>query len=540
MPCTVTVVNRVLLYTYAPRSAADAHAVVAEISAAFLGRDGVSMVSASMPNGRPHVFVVVDGPMDTVSSRLPSAVNGIPVIAVQRAAVAPQTPAGEVKSKELLASVSSATKGGYKLLKPAATPDDADINYIINPFAMTPGGAADVGSRGWSLNRVANSLNLSLGELLNDKSSPMRKNSIDKSAKSAVKRAQSDDGASPTAWRMIDPPRVGDPRLDPWDPPVDPARRNYTIVRSAWDYVAPMFDGPPSFADVAQGGVPNCNFLASLASVALSMPSVLVERATPAASPRGERLRQIRLSSGDGINQVLISERVPRYVIRDGSDDAIGGAGSRQESSSRTLLPCAQNTWSMQGELFKAWPAVYEKACARIGLGVAHDRPNLMLPNYWIPGGWDELGQPTDTVHPITGLTGIPTMRVDAMPMNENDIWSFVMERMIGDVARLPMICSAAASETFSTAEWERIRLVPDHAYSVLGAIEADRHRYIVLRNPWGIYQPDATATIGGRWHGEVLGQRGLFAYELSQFKAHFGSTRLCRFYAASNDRASS
>ncbi len=114
MPCTVTVVNRVLLYTYAPRSAADAHAVVAEISAAFLGRDGVSMVSASMPNGRPHVFVVVDGPMDTVSSRLPSAVNGIPVIAVQRAAVAPQTPAGEVKSKELLASVSSATKGGYK------------------------------------------------------------------------------------------------------------------------------------------------------------------------------------------------------------------------------------------------------------------------------------------------------------------------------------------------------------------------------------------------------------------------------------------
>ena len=76
MPCTVTVVNRVLLYTYAPRSAADAHAVVAEISAAFLGRDGVSMVSASMPNGRPHVFVVVDGPT------LWAIEHGIPTIEI--------------------------------------------------------------------------------------------------------------------------------------------------------------------------------------------------------------------------------------------------------------------------------------------------------------------------------------------------------------------------------------------------------------------------------------------------------------------------
>lgn len=365
-------------------------------------------------------------------------------------------------------------------------PDDSHLRYSPNPFAL-----AGVSAKDATLADAARALDIAPGALFSRL-------------------------ARPTAPALTD-------RRAPWDPPVLGGRTIYTIERAAWEYAGPMFSGTPHFRDVGQGAVPNCNLLASLASLACVWPDILTRRATVVVDASGARLRAVLLYDGTLNRSVTVSERVPRYHVLE------------RDGRRYTLLPCAQNAWSSAGESFATWPAIYEKAFAAIGLNVEHDQPQLMVPSYWVPSAFDADGLPTSTVPPLTAMTGLPTERVDVLSLNTNALWAYFLEHVDANGhPRVPMIIGSMPASEMPQSSWDRLQLVPGHGYSVLGILTRGSRRFVVLRNPWGRYQPGGEGTLSGQWLGEPLGERGLFAYEIERVKEFFGSHDLCRIYATS------
>lgn len=85
---------------------------------------------------------------------------------------------------------------------------------------------------------------------------------------------------------------------------------------------------------------------------------------------------------------------------------------------------------------------------------------------------------------------------------------------------------------TYATGpQFRGSNLVANHAYSVCGyAVVGDR-QYIVVRNPWGVTEPQGLTSYPGvlsrmdpeLWQpAELLDQGGLFAMETTAFKEAF------------------
>lgn len=399
------------------------------------------------------------------------------------------------------------TGANVPIAKTAAAPSvEADaINYMVNPFAVASIVAPNASIRGASLSRIAEILHIPTSVFLSPTSSPLRHNAL--------------GAGGPSSYAVIGVQEaLYDPRSAQWNPPYNRFGR--------WSYVAPMFNGTPRFTDPVQGAITNCPLISSLASVALTMPSRIERRATmvDSATLSGEeRIRNIVLSDGWGDHNTSLSERVPQIVAQPGGPSA-------------SLVPFAQNGWSISGQSYASWPAVFEKAIAIHNLRVAHDQPNYTRCNYWGVQRFDESGNVTASIHPITAITGIPTERIELAGHTTDEIWSYVSERAGGKDGRamVPMVCGVDNDPRIPAVEYDRESLAPNHAYSLLGAIQSKGRRFLVLRNPWGCYEPSGDGTMPGVWQGvELSANNGLFAYDVDRFKRYFGNSPLSRIYSA-------
>jgi hypothetical protein len=132
--------------------------------------------------------------------------------------------------------------------------------------------------------------------------------------------------------------------------------------------------------------------------------------------------------------------------------------------------------------------------------------------------------------------SGNPTERIELAGYSADDIWSYVAARSGGKDGRamLPMVCGVDSNPRIPAIEYDRESLVPNHAYSLLGAIQSKGRRLLVLRNPWGCYEPSGDGTIPGAWQGvQLSANNGLFAYDVDRFKRYFGSSPLSRIFSA-------
>lgn len=136
------------------------------------------------------------------------------------------------------------------------------------------------------------------------------------------------------------------------------------------------------------------------------------------------------------------------------------------------------------------WPAAWEASYAawRLGGGVVDVR--------LIRGGLTPM-----THHAMAELTGGEGLRTETLDPHWFD------ER---GVARLPIVAA-------SSSDMDALRdgMVPNHAYTVLGAIGQAGSDMLVVRNPWGCGSPGRTM---GVWHGMKMGVGGVGTVRRSVF----------------------
>lgn len=168
------------------------------------------------------------------------------------------------------------------------------------------------------------------------------------------------------------------------------------------------------------------------------------------------------------------------------------------------------------------WPCLYEKAFAKWISGQDGDRPDITVTH---------SGDPIKAMAQING-------REPQYYRNENhgpeDLLGVVRHNSVNRRTINPMVAFTHATGP----QYRGSNLVANHAYSVLGyAIVGDR-QYIVLRNPWGVTEPQGLTSYPGllnrldpdMWQpAELLDQGGLFALETRAFQEAFQYTGVAK-----------
>jgi len=352
----------------------------------------------------------------------------------------------------------------------------------INPFALIPDFK--------NLSEVEHHFKLSWKELLTPDISPLWRyaHDIASSYLSALKTS----GKCQFQQRQC-----------PWMPP-DPTRDGRIEGLSGsfnWSVAGNFAPASVDWFDPIQGLVPNCHFIATLQSLALTMPHLIVTRSRLSSASH----RKFTLFDGVVWREFFVDETVPVF---------------RPTSGSYALTVAASSSRSDENQLVGrviGWPGVYEKAFAMAGLGVSHSQPNLLLPSYWVPNSFDADGLPSGTpASPLTALTGQQQLRADIRAGSISDLFAMVQSLCNADgyVVNPSHLGTLEANEA---DEWAAVKLVPSHAYSLCGWTSFGGRNYIILRNAWGKFQPDGDGTLSGSLHGRAFGNAGLFAMEVSR-----------------------
>ena len=198
---------------------------------------------------------------------------------------------------------------------------------------------------------------------------------------------------------------------------------------SYWNFAyRPLFAaGGPSAADVVQGGVGDCWFLASLAAVAKADPQEIRQRITDL----GDGTYVVQFKSAGKDVYVRVDADLPSYSSSSLAYAGFGAGGS-------------------------LWAAIMEKAYAMFRKGEAS---YASLESGWMSEAFSDLGFTSSTSYETTEL-----------------------------LARIADWTRSGKAVTFATAEVPAgIPLMEYHAYSVERVIEGSFGTSIVLRNTWGI-----------------------------------------------------
>ncbi|MGD9696081.1 MAG: C2 family cysteine protease [Thermoleophilia bacterium] len=283
----------------------------------------------------------------------------------------------------------------------------------------------------------------------------------------------------------------------------DPGRRlravDWTPPGAAWSDPGRFFDEAAEFVDPVQGAVGNCHFVAALSAVAWARP-YRIAHATRAEGLLDDAFTGvIRFyrpdSDGEVDRDVAVTDRVPQ-------------------------LPSGAFVYCRSSEFGEVWPAVYEKAYAKLLTGVDGDRPDITAT------AWG------DCVLATARLTGGRRSHWETAGLTGEGLWDLVRANSLGGRTFNPMTAwthvSAGAAE--ARVVYGDANLVAAHCYTVLGWAFRHGRRYLVLRNPWGATETEAAILGGTLWTGDVSWWRpmapadagGVFAIEADAFRDHF------------------
>lgn len=263
----------------------------------------------------------------------------------------------------------------------------------------------------------------------------------------------------------------------------------------------------PDLFDCVQGAVGDCYLIAALASLVWTMPNFVVGMGVPIGPDR----RRFRIAG----QTVDVSERVPTLIMQQYA--ALFVRNNRTDAK---------------------WPGVVEKAYAAFRTRDTTDRPDVR----WASNYLTDNSTPGARID-VHGLVGsyVRAGGAGAMPLidftgrdpfwylnyfrSDDDAWRLVLEHCDANGRALdPMVAGSYTPGGFV----DDARIVPTHAYSILGAgASADGRKFVVMRNPWGTYIPDSRylVPLPSRWLGLLnlnSGESGCFALAHGAFSAGF------------------
>lgn len=273
----------------------------------------------------------------------------------------------------------------------------------------------------------------------------------------------------------------------------------WTPPGAHWASGGDFFKETAEFFDPVQGAVANCYYIAALSAIAWATPFRIAHltRATGANQPQfNDLINFYTPDSGGALDKAIqVSEAVPLTA----SDDFI---------------------YCRSSEVNETWPAIYEKAFAKLKTGTASDMPDITQT------GWG------DCVWATAQLNGGTRRYWNTASRSADDLWNLLRSNCLSYRTFNPMTAWTYSSGDSSPdhVDYNSAHVVGSHCYTVLGWAYRDCRRWIVLRNPWGNTEAIASvldATISmydvSWWRPITLKNNdGVFAMEISAFKKYF------------------
>ncbi len=283
----------------------------------------------------------------------------------------------------------------------------------------------------------------------------------------------------------------------------DPAERgnakDWTPPNGTWDDGGRFFNETAEFFDPIQGAVANCYYIAALAAVAWAMP------------------KQIRhMTRATGLGQDQFTNAVYFY-----KPDSNGQIDKEIEVTDRVPLDAGGNfIYARSSEAGEIWPAVYEKAYAKLTTGTGGDQPDITAT------AWG------DCVWATAQLTGGKRHYYENSKHSSDDLWNLVRANSLSHRTFNPMTCWTHSSGTATEKKivYSDANIVASHCYTVLGWDYRNDRKYIILRNPWGNTEATVQTLNATVWLYDISWWRpialaqidGTFAIEASAFKTYF------------------
>ena len=276
-----------------------------------------------------------------------------------------------------------------------------------------------------------------------------------------------------------------------------------------WASGGTFFRETAEFFDPVQGAVANCYYIAALSALAWATP-----------------FKVAHLTRATGLNQDQFKDQISFYKPDTG--------GTLDKSIEVTeLLPLTMGgnfIYCRSSETGETWPAVYEKAFAKLVTPTATDMPDITRT------AWG------DCVWATAQLNGGSRQYFDTASRSADTLWNILRSHCLSYRTFHPMTAWTYSSGDASPdhVDYSSAHVVGSHCYTVLGWAYRNCKRYIVLRNPWGNTEATASvldATISmydvSWWRPIALKPTdGVFAMEIGAFRSTLPvSGRFLRFF---------
>lgn len=276
-------------------------------------------------------------------------------------------------------------------------------------------------------------------------------------------------------------------------------QQDWTPPNSTWTDKGKFFNEGTEYFDPVQGAVANCYFIAALSAVAWATPKQIrnITRATGTSQDSFTNIINFYKPDSNGTldKEIEVTDTVPvtswgGFIYARSSED---------------------------GEI---WPAVYEKAFAKLKTGTLTDHPDITAT------AWG------DCVWATAQLNGKNRNYYDTDTHSADDLWNYVRSNSMSYKTIYPMTAWTFDTGTYQqrNIDYNNANVVASHCYTILGWGYNTCGKYIIVRNPWGVKDVTANTYNGTFYFYDIswwrpintIGDDGVFAIEASAFKKYF------------------
>lgn len=271
----------------------------------------------------------------------------------------------------------------------------------------------------------------------------------------------------------------------------------WTPAGTAWSDRGNFFNDVTEYNDPIQGAVGNCYFIAAISAIAWATPYMIEHKVRATGTGETDRTNAIQ------------------FFTKGGGKDA---ATKLVEVTDNTIINASNNpVYCRSNDAGEIWPAVYEKAFAKWITNVNHDKPDITQTAY---------GDPAKAIAQLTNKT---PYYYNTSSRTALELFGVVRENSMSYKTFNPMVAWTYGSGKDYTGS----NIVGNHAYTVLGWSTFNNKNYIILRNPWGVTEPNGLNSYqglisffdGSFWRPiNMIGNDGVFALEINAFKNYFAA----------------
>lgn len=270
--------------------------------------------------------------------------------------------------------------------------------------------------------------------------------------------------------------------------------QGWTPANCLWSDRGNFFNDVTEFNDPIQGSVGNCYFIAAIAALAWATPYAIEHKVRATGTGETQRVNAIQFYTKGG------GKDAPSKLI---------------EVTDNTIITTANNpVYCRSNDAGEIWPAVYEKAFAKWINQTADDKPDITKTAFG------------DPVKAIAQLNNKTPMYYNTNSRTADQLYGIVRENSMSMKTINPMV-----AWTYGSGNYSGSNIVANHAYTILGWAFVNNKSYIILRNPWGVTEPNGLNSYQGLisffdnsfWRPiNMIGNDGVFALEINAFKYYF------------------